>query len=56
MDDQFSELMVFHCSHFLGRLNFPMGDTAPNVAAMVVGELQESIRSHRIQMEIAVSI
>ena len=56
MDDQFSGLMVFHRSHFLRRSNLPMGDTAPDVAAMTVGELQESVRSHRTQMEIAVSI
>ena len=56
MDGQFSELMVFHRSHFLGRSSLPMGDTAPDVAAMTVGELQESVRSHQMQMEIVVSI
>ena len=56
MDDQFSELMVFHRFHFLGWSNLPTGDTAPDVAAMAVGELQESIRTHKIQMEIEVSI
>ena len=56
MDSQFSELMIFHRSHFLRRSNLPMGDTASDVAAMTMGELQESVRSHRVQMEIAVSI
>ena len=56
MDDQFSGLMVFHNSHFLGRSNLPMGDTAPDVAAMAMGELRESVLSHWIQMEIVMSI
>ena len=46
----------FPCSHFLRWVNLPMGDTVPDVAAMTVGELQESVRSHRTQMEIVVSI
>ena len=56
MDTEFSTLMIFHRSHFLGRSDLPMGDTAPDVAAMTTGELQESVCSHRVQMEIAVSV
>ena len=55
-DDQLGGVMLFPRSHFLGRSNLPISDTAPDVAAMTVGELRESVRSHRTQMDIAVSI
>ena len=56
MDAQLSKLMIFHRSHFLGQSNFPMGDITPDVAMMMMGELQDSVCSHRIQMEIVISI
>ena len=55
MDIEFSSLMIFHRTHFLGRLNLLMGDSDPKEAMMSRAALLAAAQSHRAQMEIAVS-
>ena len=55
MDVEFSSLMIFHWTHFLGCSNLPMGDSDPREAVMSRAALLAAAQSHRAQMEIAVS-
>ena len=55
MDAEFSSLMIFHRTHFLGRSNLPMGDSDPGEAVMSRAVLLVEAQSYRAQLEIAVS-
>ena len=55
IDREFSSLMIFHPSHFLGRRNLPLGDTDPEEAVVSCAALLEEVQSSRAQLEIAVS-
>ena len=55
MDREFSSLMVFHRSHFLGRGNLLLWDTDLGEAVMSHAALLGEVRSYRAQLEIAVS-
>ena len=55
IDREFSSLMIFHWSHFLGRGNLPLGDIDPGEAVVSRAALLEEVHSSRAQLEIAVS-
>ena len=55
IDREFSSLMIFHRSHFLGRGNLPLGDIEPGEAVVSRAALLEEVQSSRTQLEIAVS-
>ena len=55
IDREFSSLMIFHRSHFLGRGNLPLGDTDPGEAVVSRAALLGEAQSYRAQLEIAVS-
>ena len=55
IDREFSSLMIFHRSHFLGHRNVPLGDTDPGEAVVSRAALLEEVQSSRAQLEIAVS-
>ena len=43
IDREFSSLMIFHQSHFLGRRNLPLGDTDPGEAVVSRAALLEEV-------------
>ena len=55
MDVDFSLLMIFHRTHFLGHSNLPMGASDPGEAMMSRAALLAVAQSHCAQMEITVS-
>ena len=55
IEREFSSLMIFHRSHFLGHGNLPLGDTDPREAVVSRAALLEEVQSSRAQLEITVS-
>ena len=46
MDTEFSTLVIFHWTHFLGRSDLPMGDSDSGEAVMSQAELLTTAQSH----------
>ena len=55
MDAEFSSLMIFHWTHFLGRLNLLMGDSNLGEVMMSRAALLAEAQSYCAQLEIAMS-